>query len=77
MLNSIGMNEMAKRKPSTGYVRVDLIDIAYESFSNMDYFSKWIPEGYKLSEVQMCFEPGLDDYDPDQSYLIINWKLEE
>lgn len=68
---------MAKKIAKSGYVRVDLIDIAYESFSNMDYFGKWIPEGCKLLDVQMCFEPGMDDYDPDQSYLIINWERKE
>jgi hypothetical protein len=46
---------MAKRKPITGSAHVDLVEIAYESFNDMSYFNKWIPEGYKLTGVQICF----------------------
>ena len=66
---------MAKRKPITGSAHVDLVEIAYESFNDMSYFNKWIPEGYKLTGVQICFQPGCTIYDPDQSYLGINFKL--
>ena len=68
---------MAKKKLKAGYIHVDLADVAYESFSDMSYFDRWIPEGCKLVKVQLCHEPSRDGYELDQSYLAIEWKVEE
>ena len=68
---------MAKKKLKAGYIHVDLADVAYESFSDMSYFDRWIPEGGKLVKVQLCHEPSRDYYELDQSYLVIEWKVEE
>lgn len=66
-----------KKKQKSGDIKVQLWEIAYESFSDMSYFNKWVPEGCKLVRVQICHEFGYWDEDPDQAYLSIEWELEE
>lgn len=57
-----------------GYVKIHLSEIAYEAFSDMSYFSKWIPPGCELVQVQLCYEPGYWDSDPDEAYISVEWK---
>ncbi len=68
---------MKKKKLKYGDVKVQLHDIAYQSFSDMSYFMKWIPEGSELVQVQLCHEYGCWDEDPDEAYISIEWKEKE
>lgn len=67
---------MAKKNQKSGIFYVDLASVAYESFSDMSYFNKWIPEGCKLVKVQICQELGAYD-ETAQVFFAIEWKLEE
>lgn len=68
---------MAKKKQKFGAVKVQLHEIAYESFSDMGYFNKWIPEGCELVHGKICHEFGQWDEEPDEAYLSIEWKEKE
>ena len=61
------------KQPNSGQVRVDLIDIEYESFSDMSYFEKWVPEGCRLVNVTIGHEVGYYD-EGDQAWFWINWE---
>lgn len=67
---------MKKKKLKYGDVKVQLHDIAYESFSDMSYFMKWAPEGSELIQVQLCHEFGQYD-EGDAAYISIEWKEKE
>lgn len=68
---------MKKKKQKFGDVKVQLYEIAYESFSDMSYFNKWVPEGCELVHVKICHEFGRWDGDPDEAYFSIEWKEKE
>jgi len=68
---------MKKKIQKEGNVKVQMWEIAYESFSDMNYFNKWIPEGCELVKVQFCHEFGHWDEDPDEAYISIDWKVKE
>jgi len=64
------------KKLKVGYVRVDMIDVQYESFSDMSFFEKYVPENCQLVQVQICYEVGMY-YEPDEVWFSIEWKEKE
>ena len=64
---------MKKRK---GTVRVEIFDLAYEEFSDMNFFEKFIPENTKVEKVQIVHDFGYYD-EPDNVYFNIEWNLKE
>jgi hypothetical protein len=55
-----------------GVVRVNIRDVQYESFSDMSFWQKFVPEGCELGNVVICHEPGWYDQQ-DMSWFIVNW----
>jgi hypothetical protein len=64
------------KKLKEGSVRVDMIDVDYESFSDMSFFEKYVPDGCELVQVQICYEVGMYD-EPDEVWFSIEWKEKE
>lgn len=62
-----------KKIPKSGFEKIQLHDIAYESFSDMGYFRKFIPEDSKLIKVQFCHEFGIYE-EPDTCYIAVEWE---
>ena len=52
--------------------RVDLFEVDCESFSDMSFWEKFIPEGAELINVSIHFEPGMYD-EPDSSHFWVSW----
>ena len=46
------------------------------SFSDMNFFNEWIPEGCELVQVQFYYEDGWRDQS-DYAYIAIEWKEKE
>ena len=67
---------MKQKKLKYGYVRVELSDLDGETFSDMSFFMKWIPEGCELVQVQFIHDSGYYDQ-PDIAYISIEWKEKE
>lgn len=66
----------AKKKLKSGSERVQMYDVAFESFSDMSYFEKFIPDYAEVVQVVICHEFG--DYgEGDQAWFNIDWKEKE
>ncbi len=61
-------------KQKTGYTKVQLSDIAYESFSDMSYFKEWIPEDCEVTQVTFVHEFAYLNDESDVAYIGIDWK---
>lgn len=67
---------MKKKKLKQGYVNVQMSDLDGFSFSDMNFFNEWIPEGCELVQVQFYYEGGWRDQ-TDYAYVSIEWKEKE
>ena len=66
----------SQSKVKPGIVHVQLADVAYERFSDMSFFQRWIPEGCELVQIGFRHEFGYHD-EPDEAYIWIEYKPKE
>lgn len=67
---------MKNKKIKNGYVNVQMCDLDCDSFADMSFFNKWIPEGCELVQVLFRHEYGYYDQG-DEAYIMIEWKEKE
>ena len=61
-------------KDKYGSTRVDIYDVEYRSFSDMEFWHKYVPEGCELTDVTICHEPGYWYDEPDMTWFSVNWR---
>ena len=59
-----------------GETRIEIYDLAYDTFSDMSFFTKHIPENAELVQVQAVPDFGMYA-EPDTAYFNIEWELKE
>jgi hypothetical protein len=69
-------NEMKKKKLKEGWINVQMHELDCDSFSDMNFFDKWIPDGCELLQVVFRHEYGYYDQG-DEAYIMIEWKEKE
>ena len=67
---------MKKKKLKQGSVQVQMSDLDRFSFSDMNFFNEWIPDGCELVQVQFYYEDGCH-HQSDYAYISIEWKEKE
>jgi hypothetical protein len=60
-------------KTEYGRTRVDINDVEYESFSDMSFWTKHVPENCVFIDVTICHETGYYD-EPDMTWFSVNWR---
>lgn len=61
-------------KDKYGNTRVDICDVEFHSFSDMSFWTKYVPEGCEFLDVSICREDGWYD-EPDMTWFSVNWRM--